>query len=337
VRVDSRYGRTSNAGVLMNLAYFGLGLLGLYFGAEWLVRGAAHMARRVGLSPLVVGLTVVAFGSSAPELVVGVVASVQDQGAVVLGNVVGSNIINIALILGVAALVKPLRVGMRLLSREAPMMIAVTVLVAVLMLDGSLGRLDAAILLAGFLLFLVFVMRAAQEESPEIAEEYVQFEAAERGTLPADGMAKDVGLVALGLAGLIVGAHLLVISAVFFARLAGVSEVVIGLTVVAVGTSLPELATCVVAAYREESDIALGNAVGSNLFNLLSILGVAALIRPLEVDPELFQFELPAMLIFAILPLPLVLRDRVLGRISGGILLAGYIVFTVVLVSRSLY
>lgn len=321
--------------MLINSVYLVLGLVALYLGAEWLVRGAARLARRLGVSPLVVGLTIVAFGSSAPELLVGVVASVQDRGEVVLGNVLGSNILNIALILGVAALVRPLRVGMRLLSREAPLMVAVSLLVAVLMLDGALGRFDAGVLLVGIVAFLAVVPFAAGSESPEIEREYVQFEEAERGGKPRS-MARDVWLMVIGLVGLVLGAQLLLTSAVFFARLAGVTEVVIGLTVVAIGTSLPELATCVVAAYREESDIALGNAVGSNLFNLLSILGVSALIRPVPVRSELFEFEIPAMLIFAVLLVPLAWHGRVLGRLAGATLLLGYLVFTGVLILRSM-
>lgn len=321
--------------MILNVVYFALGLLALYFGAEWLVGGAARIARRFGTSPLVIGLTVVAFGSSAPELLVGVVASVQGQSPVVLGNVVGSNILNIALILGVAALVRPLRVGMRILSREAPLMVFITLAVALMMVDGALGRPDGLILLAGFTAFIWFVLRAAQQEPTEVAAEYSHYEEAERGR-PTGGVTRDVVLLVVGLVGLIVGAQLLLMSAIFFARLLGVSEIVIGLTVVAIGTSLPELATCVVAALRSESDIALGNAVGSNIFNLLSILGVAALIRPIPVGPEPLEFEVPAMLLFAVLLVPLAWRGRVLGRISGSVLVMGYLVFTALLIHRAL-
>lgn len=319
----------------LNVLYFVLGLLALYYGAEWLVGGAARVARRLGTSPLVIGLTVVAFGSSAPELLVGVVASVQDRSDVVLGNVLGSNIMNIALILGLSAMAKPLRVGMRLMSREGPLLAAVSVGVGALMLDGALGRGDATLLLVGFVGFLAFVLRAAKSEPAEVAAEYVQFEGTERHT-PDGNVGKDILLVVVGLVGLTVGAQLLVMSAVFFARLVGVSEVVIGLTVVAIGTSLPELATCVVAAMRQESDIALGNVVGSNLFNLLNILGVSAMIRPIPVAGALLLFEVPAMILFAILLVPLAWYGKTLGRVSGGVLVAGYVAFTVILILRSL-
>ncbi|MFO7893092.1 MAG: calcium/sodium antiporter [Longimicrobiales bacterium] len=319
----------------LNVLYFVLGLLALYYGAEWLVGGAARVARRLGTSPLVVGLTVVAFGSSAPELLVGVVASVQDRSDVVLGNVLGSNIMNIALILGLSAMAKPLRVGMRLMSREGPLLAAVSVGVGALMLDGVLGRGDATLLLVGFVGFIAFVLRAAKSEPAEVTAEYVQFEGTERHT-PEGRVGKDILLVVVGLVGLAVGAQLLVMSAVFFARLVGVSEVVIGLTVVAIGTSLPELATCVVAAMRQESDIALGNVVGSNLFNLLSILGVSAMIRPIPVAGGLLMFEVPAMILFAILLVPLAWHGKTLGRVSGGVLVMGYAVFTVLLIARAL-
>jgi cation:H+ antiporter len=321
--------------VIVNGIYFVIGLLVLYYGADWLVAGAARLARRLGTSPLVVGLTVVAFGSSAPELLVGIVASVADQSDVVLGNVVGSNILNVALILGVAALVKPLRVGMRILSREVPLMVVFTVLVVALMLDGAIGRGDGVVLLVGFVGFLWFVLRAARSESPEVAEEYLKFETTRRGEVAGRGW-RDGALVVLGLFGLVIGAVLLVTSSVYFARIMGVSEVVIGITVVAIGTSLPELATCVVAALRSEPDIALGNAVGSNIFNLVSILGVSAVIRPIPVGRELLDFEVPAMILFAVILVPLAWRGRVLGRGSGAVLLAGYIVFTGILAARVL-
>jgi len=321
------------SGVLTNAALFLGGLLGLYLGADWLVKGAARMARRLGTRPVVIGLTIVAFGSSAPELLVGVVASARAQTDVVLGNVIGSNILNIALILGVAAIVKPMKVGLRLLGREAPLMVFVSVVVAVMMLDGVLGRFDAITLSAGFVGFLWFVLRSAEEEPGHVVAEYAQFERSERGSTTGPRW-KDVVLIVAGLTLLIAGAHLLVTSAVFFARLLGVSEVVIGLTVVAIGTSLPELATCVVAAYRSEPDIALGNAIGSNIFNLLSILAISALIRPIPVDGGLLRFEIPAMLLFAVLLVPLAWRGRILGRVSGSVLVGGYVLFTTMLLIR---
>jgi cation:H+ antiporter len=334
-RVDTEAGAASNATVLLNTVLFAIGLVGLYYGAEWLVGGSARLARRHGMSPLVVGLTVVAFGSSAPELLVGVVASLQARSEVVLGNVVGSNILNIALILGISALVRPLKTELRLLAREAPLMVGVSVVVAIMMVDGVVGRGDGVLLLVGFAGFIWFVLRAAPQEPRAVAAEYVQYEDKQRA-LEGGTDGRDILLIAVGLAGLIVGAQLLVMSAVYFARLLGISEIVIGMTVVAIGTSLPELATCVVAAFRSEPDIALGNAVGSNIFNLLSILAIAALLRPIPVTADVLEYEIPAMLLFAIVLVPLAWKGRVLGRPSGALLVAGYILFTVVLLGRAL-
>lgn len=321
--------------MLANGVLFLLGLGALYFGADWLVAGAARLARRFGTSPLVVGLTVVAFGSSAPELLVGVVASVGDQGDVVLGNVIGSNILNVAVILGIAALVRPLRVGMRLLSREVPLMVGFSLLLVAMMVDGALDRADGFLLLLGFVVFIWFVLWASRGESPEVAAEYLEFETQRRGR-PLRNPWEEGGLVLLGTVALVIGAQLLVSSSVFFARILGVTEVVIGITVVAIGTSLPELATCVVAAVRSESDIAMGNAVGSNIFNLLSILGVSALIRPIQVDRSLLEFEVPAMVVFALVLVPLAWRGRVLGRGAGVVLLVGYLLFSAGLAGRVL-
>jgi cation:H+ antiporter len=333
--VDRGEGWSSNEAVLINGVYFVIGLAGLFYGAEWMVTGAARLARHFGTTPLVVGLTVVAFGSSAPELVVGVVASLAEESDVVLGNVLGSNILNIALILGVAALVRPMRVGARILSREIPLMVAFSVLVVAMLLDGEIGRGDGVVLLVAFVVFIWFVLRAAEGESAEVAAEYQQYDAARHG-VASEALWRAGGLVVLGVMGLTFGAHLLVISSVYFAQVLGVSEVVIGITVVAIGTSLPELATCVVAALRGEADIALGNAVGSNIFNLLSILGVSALIRPIPVGRDLLAFEIPAMVLVAVLLIPLAWHGRVLGRRSGGILLGVYVLFTGVLAARVL-
>lgn len=320
--------------MLLNVVWFAIGLLALYVGAEVLVRGAVRLAARLGVSPLVVGLTVVAFGSSAPELLVGVVASLRGQSDVVVGNVVGSNIINIGLILGLSALVRPLRVGLRLMRRESPVMVGASLLVALLMVNRVLGRWDGALLFLLFIVFLRLVQRESARESREVEAEYLQYGG--KRAAPSGSAVRDVAMVVLGLAVLVAGAHLLVEAAVYFARLLGVSEIVVGLTVVAMGTSLPELATCLVAARRNEPDIALGNAVGSNIFNLLSILGVSALLRPIPVRTEVLEFDAPAMVFFAVILAPLALRGRVLGRVSGSILLAAYIGFTTLLILRAI-
>ncbi|MEJ2678423.1 MAG: calcium/sodium antiporter [Gemmatimonadota bacterium] len=313
------------------------GLAALYFGAEWLVRGSARLARSYGVSTLVVGLTVVSFGSSAPELLVGVVASLQGESDVVLGNVVGSNILNIALILGIAALLRPMKVELRLLSREIPFMVGVSLLLAAFALNGVVSRLDALMLFLGFIAYLWAMTRAAAGESPLVATEFEEFQAVTSLSPTPDRHWRDALLMLGGILALVVGAQLLVQSAVFFAHLFNVSNVLIGLTIVALGTSLPELATSVVAALRSEANIALGNGIGSNIFNILCILGVSGLIRPIQVAPELMEFEIPAMVGVAIVLLPLAWHRQRLSRLSGVLLLLMYVAFTWVLIDRAMH
>lgn len=321
--------------MLLNLGLFLLGLLALYFGAEWLVLGAGRLARSAGISAVVVGLTVVAFGTSAPELVVSTVAAARGQTDVAIGNVVGSNIVNVALILALAALLTPLRVEMRLITREMPFMIAASVLLPLLALDGAVSRVDAVILLGGFVAYLVFVLRAARQEPARTATDYDSYESARGIAQAARGSGRDIGLVTVGLGLLLFGAHLLVESAVYFARLGGLSELVIGLTVVAIGTSVPELATTVVASLRKQADIAVGNIVGSNIFNLLAILGVAGLTRPLPMASSVLAFELPMMIALSLV-LPVVARTGLrIGRVEGLVLLLTYVAFVAALLVRA--
>jgi cation:H+ antiporter len=322
--------------MLLQAGAFIAGLVGLYYGAEWLVLGSARLARSFGISALVVGLTVVAFGTSAPELVVSVVATLRDQSGVAVGNVVGSNIANIGLILGLAALISSMRVQMRLLTREMPVMLLATVAFLVFSYDGALSRIDGALLLAGFAGYMLMMLRAARIEPTLIESQFEGFEQAERMVDPdSSHRLRNTLLLIVGLIVLAGGAQLLVTSAVFFARALGISELVIGLTVVAIGTSLPELATSAIAALRGEADIAIGNIVGSNIFNILLILGVAPLVRPMAVDGTLFSFEIPVMVAFALV-LPLLGRTGLkVARWEGLLLLLAYLAFTVVLLARA--
>lgn len=313
--------------MISHLLLLAAGLVALYFGAEWLVRGAARWARARGVSAVAVGLTIVAFGTSAPELVVSTLASARGQSGVALGNVIGSNIFNIGGILGLASLLYPLRVQMRLLARETPLMVLASVALPLLALDGRVGRIDGALLLGAFAAFLVYVVRSARRESAEIAAEYAEFES-EKALLPrGERPWVDLALMAGGLGGLGIGAHALVTAAVGLARTFGLSELVIGLTIVAVGTSLPELATSAVAAARREVDIAVGNIVGSNIFNLTAILGTAAAVRPLHVPTSVLTFEIPVMIALGLLLVPLAWTRLRLERWEGGLLLAGYVAF----------
>jgi len=318
----------------IQILLFAVGLAALYFSAEWLVRGAARLARGFGVTPLVVGLTIVAFGTSSPELVVSVLAAARGQADVAMGNVVGSNILNIAVILGLAAILRPMRAQMRLLVRETPIMIAAGLLLLLLGLDGAVDRPDALLLLAGLGAYVIFVLRTAPREVEKIQQEFAQFERAEELEPAGRGRAGDAIMVVAGLAGLTIGARLLVDASLVFARALGVSELLISVTIVALGTSLPELATSLLAAWRDESDIAIGNIVGSNIFNILGILGLAGLLHPVAMNPGLIRLEIPVMLLTSILLAPILATGLRIGRTEGVLLLAGYTVFTVVLVVR---
>jgi cation:H+ antiporter len=309
--------------MLLNVVFVIAGLLLLAAGAEGLVRGAGAVALRFGVAPLVVGLTIVALGTGSPEFVLSVQAAASGNGGLALGNVLGSNISNIALVLGLAALVRPLTVQARLIRREVPVMIGVTFLVAALMWDGGLGRLDGAVLLAGAVLYVVFAYFGARRgDVPSVAAEFDAALERERS------LRVEALLVVVGLGALLLGATVLLRGAVELASALGVSEVVVGLTVIAVGTSLPELATSVSAARRGQADVAFGNAIGSNVINILAVLGAAALVRPLATG-GLRPLDVAVFLTSAVLVLPLMARGSVLNRWEGGALVAGYAVYIV--------
>ena len=300
------------------------GLVALFFGGNWLVKGASRLAESLGISPLIVGLTVVAIGTSAPELLVSLRAALSGSSDIAVGNIVGSNIANIGLILGLSGLIFPISVHVNLLKREIPIMIGVALLAVILFQDALVGRIDGLILLIGFAIFMIFVVisaRGEQENTYDISEEAVESkpEQIQRGR---EALRLIVGIIVLML-----GAQLTVDNATELARSLGVSELVIGITLVAVGTSLPELVTSVTAAIRKESDIAIGNVVGSNIFNILGILGLTALIQPIAIAEQIVKVDSLVMLGFSLLLLPFVL-DRKLGRIEAVIFILAYIGFT---------
>ena len=310
-----------------------LGLVLLVFGAELLVRGAARLAENFGVPALVVGLTVVAFGTSAPELAVSVRAAYAGQVELAIANVVGSNIFNTLFILGLAALVSPLIVAPQLIRQDVPVMIGVSAVAVAMVLDGSLTRLEAALLVAALLaytLFLFFQGRKS-ERAPAGAGDSAQ--------RPLEQPAwKNLLLVAAGLALLVMGARWLVDGAVEIASALGVSEAVIGLTIVAAGTSLPEVMTSVVATLKGERDIAIGNVVGSNVFNILCVLGLSGLVSPLPLlaGPQMATVDLPVMLGTACLCLPLFFVGGTLNRFEGALFLILYISYVWYLVATQL-
>jgi len=315
--------------LLINIVFIILGLVGLYFGGDWLVEGASKLARSFGLSTLVVGLTVVAFGTSSPELLVSLSAALNGNSDISIGNVVGSNIANVGLILGATGLVFPIAVHVGLLRREIPMLFIITIGSAVLIADGLVSSIDGAVMVMGLIVFNILMIYLASKDRIEgsFAEEEAAYEGEDEPIKPSE-RGKEVIRLLLGLGVLLIGAQLMVQGSVEIARDVGVSELVIGITLVAVGTSLPELATSIIAAMNQQSDIAIGNVVGSNIYNLLGILGLTAVIRPINVDERVIQFDGLVMIGFTLLLLPFV-WNRQISRNESLLLLAAYFTFTI--------
>jgi cation:H+ antiporter len=316
----------------MNLGTAGLfavGLVLLVFGADLLVRGSSRLAAAYGISPLVIGLTVVAYGTSAPELAVSIRSALAGQADIALGNVVGSNIFNVLFILGGAALITPLLVQAQLIRIDVPLMIAACGGLYLMSLDGRITRLDGLGLVAGALAYTAFAVVQSRREPAAIQDEYRK-EYGERRAPQRTNLALIVG----GLLLLVLGARWLVSAAVVFAQALGVSELVIGLTIVAAGTSLPEVAASFVAAARGERDIAVGNVVGSSLFNILWVLGLAAVIAPsgIAVSAPALRFDIPVMVVVALACLPIFLTGHCIARWEGALFLAYYAAYTLYLV-----
>jgi cation:H+ antiporter len=318
----------------MVFAILVLGLVLLVVGAEWLVRGASRLATAVGISPLVVGLTVVAFGTSSPELAVTIGSAYAGNADVAVGNVVGSNIFNVLFILGLSALLTPLVVARQLVRIDMPLVIAASVLVLVLGLDGRIGRLDGLLLFTGVVVYTAWLLRQSRREQ---ADARTASDATEEAPSGRAAWLRNVGLVVVGLVLLVTGARMLVDGAVQMATALGVSELVIGLTIVAVGTSLPEVATSVLAGLRGERDIAVGNVVGSSLFNLLVVLGLGSLVAPggVEVSQGAIAFDIPVMIAVAVVALPIFFTGYAIERWEGALLLGFYFAYVSYLVMEA--
>ena len=319
--------------MLAHLLMFILGLGALTIGAELMVRGAARLALTFGISPLVVGLTIVAFGTSAPEMAVSAGAALSGSGDLAIGNVVGSNIANILLILGLSALIVPLAVNEQIIRQEIPIMIGACLLFVVLALDGSISRGEGVLLFVLVIVYTVFLVAQSRRASKAAQDEFTS-EMPDPGSRWDAHWSVQALLVLAGLGLLIVGADWLVEAAVAVARAFGVSDLVIGLTVVAVGTSMPEIATSLVAAFRGQRDIAVGNVVGSNIFNIFACLGVAGILADggIAVSETARNFDLWVMLAVAFACLPVVITGREIARWEGGVFIAYYIAYTVYLV-----
>jgi len=308
------------------LLLFLLGLALLIGGAELLVRGASRLAVTVGITPLVVGLTVVAFGTSAPELAVSVRSTLAGQGSLAIGNVVGSNILNILLILGLSALILPLTVPQQLIRFDVPLMIAASALLFLFAQDGSISRKESGLLVMGAILYIFFTVWQSKRESARVQKEYEEnFEVTPREKQSVRYVLLQFVLIALGLGLLVLGAHWLVEGAVTFARSLGVSELIIGLTVISIGTSLPEIAATLMASFRGKREIAVGNVIGSNLFNILAVVGLTGLVAPrgVPVPPSALAFDLPVMVAVAVVCLPIFFIGGRISRRAGG-LFCGY-------------
>ena len=298
------------------------GLVLLFFGADWLVKGAVTMALHLGLSPLIVGLTVVALGTSLPEALVSVQASLNNQGGIALGNVIGSNILNIALILGLSALIQPLKVDSHLVKADVPLLVGASFLLMVLLEDFHISRMEGALLLLGIVFYVCGNIMTVKRTSP--AED--EIEGMEIPEDPSKNLLRDIGFLILGLIALAFGSNFLVSGAIDLARIWGLSEALIGLTIVSIGTGTPELATALMAAYRKTADIAIGNAVGSNLFNIMFVVGLAGLVAPMDAT-GINSSDLYVMFGLTILLLPTVWTGMVLDRKEGFLFMAIYVAY----------
>ena len=319
-----------------NFLFFFAGLIVLILGADLLVRGATRLAAAFGVSPLVIGLTIVAIGTASPEIAVSLQAAAGGQGDLTLGNVLGSNIFNILFILGVTSLAAPIVIAEQLIRKDAPIMLGISLIAFVLAMDGKLGLTDGLLLLAGLFVYTVFAIKQSREESKAVQKEYAQ-EFAPKEKRNTRRTIIDLVFILIGLGLLVLGSNWLVESATRIAAFLGVSELVIGLTIVAVGTSLPEVATSVIAAMKGESDIAVGNAVGSNIFNLLGVLGVGSLVSPngINVASRILHFDLPVMVFVALITIPIFYIDNRISRFEGGLLLSYFLIYMAAVLLRA--
>lgn len=316
----------------MTILLFVTGMVFLIIGAEALVRGSSRMAAALGISPLVIGLTVVAFGTSSPELAVSIKSALSDQASIAVGNVVGSNIFNVLFILGLSAMIVPLVVSQQLVRLDVPLMIVLSVIVLGFSLDGTFSRADGLMLVAGLTVYVCFLISQSRKESLEVIDEYKK-EFGSEGRAKSSWL-KNTVFVLSGLVLLVLGSRWLVDGAVSFAQYMGVSELVIGLTIVAAGTSLPEVVTSVIAAVRGERDIAVGNVIGSNLFNIMGVLGFASIIAPdgIAVSAAVAGFDIPVMIAVAFACLPVFFTGGVISRQEGALFLVYYVIYTLYLI-----
>ena len=298
----------------------------LYFGAEWMVRGSSRLAASLGVSPIVVGLTVVSMGTSAPELVISIVSSVRGYPDLAVGNVMGSNLANVGLVLGISAILRPLHVSSKIVTREVSVMILITALLLPIIWDSHIARYEGFLLVTMLVFYLTYVFRTSKTNGTVVPHESGDDATKEAGGLSSLTIARDVGFIFFGILGLVLGAFVINRSALALADAMGISELVVGLTLVSIGTSLPELATCAVAALRHQADIAVGNILGSNIFNITFVLGVTSVISPLRFSPDVLRLEYVAVMAITVLAWPIVRSRVVIRRREGVALLLLYLI-----------
>ena len=308
--------------LLINILLFLVGIAALLAGGEILVRGSSRFARGLGISPVIIGLTIIAFGTSSPEFVVCLTAALKGSSDITLGNIIGSNISNIALILGIAAVIRPIKVEASIQNIQVPFMIFITIVSIIFCLNGFLGRGEGLVI---FLLLVGVIVYSYFSYKKNIDNENNNSESSRNYTIV------QLSLIILGLAALLIGSRLTVDQAIIFARTVGLSELIIGITVIAIGTSLPELSTAIFSAAKKEHDIVVGNVIGSNIFNL-GILGLVALIHPITVNPDAIKFDLPVMLVLSFLIYPIMRIGSRISRVEGVFLLVFYAVFIYMIV-----
>lgn len=310
------------------------GLVLLVVGAELLVKGASRLAAAMGISPLVIGLTIVAFGTSSPEMAVSVMSSLNGNTEIAVGNVVGSNIFNVLFILGLAGIITPLVVAQQLIRLDVPLMMGASLLMMMMAWNGTISQLEGIALFAGIIGYTVFLIRQSQKEKSKVVKDQYKAEFGEsKGKQPTNYLFNGL-LVIAGLVLLVLGSRWLVNGAVDIARSLGVSDLIVGLTIVAAGTSMPEVATSVIASIRGERDIAVGNVVGSNLFNILCVLGLTAMVSKggLPVSSSALHFDIPVMIAVALACLPIFFTGNIISRWEGFVFLGYYIAYTVYLI-----
>lgn len=310
--------------MLINIVIFIIGLVLLCYGADWLVKGASVLAEHFGIKPLIVGLTIVAIGTSAPELVVSVVSVIEKSKDIALGNIIGSNICNIGLILGMSAIIFPLQVHSSLLKKELLIMFVSSGLLYFMAWNLVVSRIEGSILLTGMITFTLYLIWSSlKDRNQNLAE--TRNESITH--LSKVSILKNLMFILVGIAGLVAGSYMMVKSAVVIAKLIGISEFTIGLIMVAIGTSLPELATSIAAVRRKETDILIGNVIGSNISNVLLVIGTVGIIQPLQIEKNSLKLEFPVMMLFSAILFYFLRSGYVLKRVEGAILLSGYIAF----------